>query len=88
MIEAANSSVYRFRYLLAAVLIICYFAYVVAAASPYIMGWLIAEDPGTKVSSYFWAWIWVACTALIGVIAASLRVDRRRKGAAAAPAVA
>jgi MFS family permease len=53
-------------------------AYMVAAASPYIMGWLIIENPVTKTTSYFWAWIWVACTALIGVVAASLLVDKSR----------
>ncbi|HUK99744.1 MAG TPA: MFS transporter, partial [Nitrospirota bacterium] len=55
------------------------FAYIVAAASPYIMGFLITVDPVTNNQSYFWAWIWVACTALIGVIAASLLVDKKRE---------
>ena len=41
-----------------------------------------------KAPSYFWAWIWVACTALIGVAAASLLVDKKQKEAAAAPAAA
>jgi sugar phosphate permease len=54
------------------------FAYIAAAASPYIMGWLIRIDPVTKTQNYFWAWIWVACTALIGVVAASMLVDKRR----------
>lgn len=57
------------------------FAYMVAAASPYVMGWLITEDPVTKTSNYFWAWIWVACTALIGVVAAAMLVDKKRKEA-------
>lgn len=64
------------------------FAYIAAAASPYIMGWLITENPVTKAPSYFWAWIWVACTALIGVVAASLLVDKKQKAAAAAPSLA
>jgi len=55
------------------------FAYMVAAASPYVMGWLITENPVTRTPSYFWAWIWVACTALIGVVAASLLVDKKAK---------
>ena len=55
------------------------FAYIVAAASPYVMGYLITVDPTTNTQSYFWAWIWVACTALIGVIAASLLVDKKRE---------
>jgi len=55
------------------------FAYMAAAASPYIMGWLIIENPVTQTPSYFWAWIWVACTALIGVVAASLLVDKKRE---------
>jgi len=55
------------------------FAYIVAAASPYVMGYLIIVDPTTNTQSYFWAWIWVACTALIGVSAASLLVDKNRE---------
>ncbi len=54
------------------------FAYIVAAASPYIMGWLIINNTVTKTQNYFWAWIWVACTALIGVIASSMLVDKKR----------
>jgi sugar phosphate permease len=53
------------------------FAYMAAAASPYIMGWLIQVDPVTKAENYFAAWIWVACTALIGVIASYLLVDKK-----------
>ena len=53
------------------------FAYIVAAASPYIMGWLIIENPVTKTSNYFWAWIWVASTALLGVVASLLLVDKK-----------
>ncbi len=62
-------------------------AYMVAAASPYIMGWLIIENSLTKTTSYYWAWIWVACTALIGVVASSQLVDKRRdQTAVSAPA--
>jgi sugar phosphate permease len=53
------------------------FAYMAAAASPYIMGWLITVDPATNTTSYFMAWIWVACTALIGVVASCMLVDKR-----------
>lgn len=53
-------------------------AYMAAAASPYIMGWLIKIDPVTKTADYFNAWIWVACTALIGVWASWLLVDKRK----------
>jgi sugar phosphate permease len=63
------------------------FAYIVAAASPYIMGWLITENPLTRAPNYFWAWIWVACTALIGVVAALLLVDKKAEKTAVAPAV-
>jgi hypothetical protein len=55
-----------------------------AAASPYVMGFLIKVDPMTKATSYLYAWLWVACTALIGVAAASWLVDKRRE----APALA
>ena len=64
------------------------FAYIAAAASPYIMGWLITENPVTGAPSYFWAWIWVACTALIGVAAALLLVDKKHEEASVAPVVA
>ncbi len=53
-------------------------AYMAAAASPYIMGWLIQIDPLTRSANYFYAWIWVACTALVGVLAASMLVDKKR----------
>jgi len=53
-------------------------AYMAAAASPYIMGWLISVDPVTKTVSYFNAWIWVACTALIGVAAGCMLVDKKK----------
>lgn len=53
------------------------FAYMVAAASPYIMGFLITTDPVTKTESYLYAWLWVACTALIGVVASARLVDKR-----------
>jgi sugar phosphate permease len=53
------------------------FAYMVAAASPYIMGFLIQVDPVTKNESFLFAWLWVAGTALIGVVASSLLVDKR-----------
>jgi cyanate permease len=52
-------------------------AYMLAAASPYIMGWLIKVDPVTKTANYLYAWLWVAATALIGVLAASMLVDKR-----------
>ncbi|MDR3560547.1 MAG: MFS transporter [Negativicutes bacterium] len=54
-------------------------AYIVAAASPYIMGVLIKVDPVAKTADYFNAWIWVACTAVIGIVAASLLVDKKSK---------
>lgn len=54
-------------------------AYMLAAASPYVMGWLIKTDPVTKTTNYLYAWLWVACTALIGVVAASMLVDKRPK---------
>jgi len=54
------------------------FAYMFAAASPYIMGMLIKPDPATNTPSYFWAWIWVACTAIIGIVASSMLVDKKR----------
>ena len=53
-------------------------AYVLGAASPFIMGWLIVTDPVSKVSNYMYAWLWVAFTALIGVVAGSLLVDKKR----------
>jgi sugar phosphate permease len=53
-------------------------AYMLAAASPYIMGWVITVDPITKTVNYLYAWLWVAATALIGVIAASLLVDKKK----------
>lgn len=53
------------------------FAYMAAAASPTVMGWLIEIDPLTKTENYFWAWMWVAATALIGVIASCWLVDRQ-----------
>lgn len=52
-------------------------AYMLAAASPYMMGWLIQIDPATKTANYLYAWLWVAATALIGVLAASMLVDKR-----------
>lgn len=60
------------------------FAYMFAAFSPYVMGWLINVDPVTKTANYFWAWIWVAATALIGVVAASMLVDKKRSAVPAA----
>lgn len=54
------------------------FAYMIGASSPYIMGWLVKMDPVTKQYSYFWAWMWVGCTALIGIVATSRLVDRKR----------
>jgi sugar phosphate permease len=53
-------------------------AYMAAAASPYIMGGLIQIDPVTKSANYFYAWLWVAFTALLGVLAASRLVDKKR----------
>jgi len=53
-------------------------AYMAAAASPYLMGMLIRTDPITKTVDYFWAWIWVACTAVTGVIASSLLTEKKR----------
>jgi sugar phosphate permease len=53
-------------------------AYMLAAASPYIMGWLIRVDPVTKTTSYLYPWLWVAFTAVIGVVAASRLVDQKR----------
>jgi hypothetical protein len=41
------------------------------------------SSPLTKTTSYFWAWIWAACTALIGVVASSLLVDKSRNKEAA-----
>jgi hypothetical protein len=41
------------------------------------MGWLIKVDPVTKTANYLYAWLWVAATALIGVLAASMLVDKR-----------
>ncbi|OAT86683.1 MFS transporter [Desulfotomaculum copahuensis] len=55
------------------------FAYMFAAASPYVMGWLIITNPVTKNVNYFWAWIWVAFTAIIGVVAAFKLVDRKNE---------
>jgi sugar phosphate permease len=52
-------------------------AYMLAAASPYFMGLLIRTDPITKLVDYSWAWIWVACTAVIGVVASSLLTEKR-----------
>lgn len=54
------------------------FAYMCAAASPYVMGLLIKTDTATKTVNYFWAWIWVACTAIIGIVASSLLADKKR----------
>jgi sugar phosphate permease len=55
------------------------FGYMTAAASPYIMGLLIMQDPVTKTPNYFWAWMWVAATAVIGAVAAMMLVDKRRE---------
>jgi hypothetical protein len=60
-------------------------AYMLAAASPYIMGYLIKVDPLTKTTSCLSAWLWVAFTALIGVVAASRLVDTRREVVEAGP---
>jgi len=51
-------------------------SYVLGAFSPFIMGWLIVTDPVTKVSDYTYAWLWVASTALLGALSASLLVDK------------
>lgn len=53
-------------------------AYMAAAASPFLMGLLIRTDPLTKTVNYFWAWVWVACTAAMGVIASSLLTEKKR----------
>lgn len=53
-------------------------AYMVASASPYIMGMLIHTHPETKITSYFWAWLWVACTASIGVVASCFLKEKPR----------
>lgn len=63
------------------------FAYMAAAASPYVMGWLIRVDPVTGAESYFYSWIWVAGTALIGVVAA-WRLRDKQAGKALAEAIA
>jgi len=62
------------------------FAYMASAASPYIMGRLISVD-ANGVSHYFWAWIWVAFTALIGVVA-GLLLHEKKKAPAQLPTVA
>ncbi|MDR3592430.1 MAG: MFS transporter [Negativicutes bacterium] len=58
-------------------------AYVLGAASPFIMGWLIVTDPVSKVSNYLYAWMWVAATAVLGIVASSMLVDK--KGTAESP---
>ncbi len=54
-------------------------AYVLAAACPYVMGALIYEDPATGVKCYVWAWLYVACAVVGGVIAALCLVDHKTK---------
>lgn len=61
-------------------------AYMCAAASPTIMGRLIGIDPATGGETYFWAWMWVAGTAVIGAVAAFRLVDKKRETPAAAAA--
>lgn len=56
-------------------------AYMTAAASPYIMGWLIKIDPVTKTADYFQAWLWVAFTAIFGIVSATMLVDKKRNEA-------
>jgi sugar phosphate permease len=55
------------------------FGYMTAAASPFIMGHLITPDPVTNLPNYFWAWMWVASTAVMGAVAAAMLVDKRRE---------
>ena len=56
------------------------FGYMLAAACPYIMGALIKIDPATKTANYFWAWMYIAFTAVIGIAAAYFLVDKQRSG--------
>jgi len=53
-------------------------AYMAAAASPFLMGQLIRTDPVTLRVDYFWAWLWVAGTAVSGVVASSLLTEKKR----------
>ena len=55
------------------------FGYMSAAASPYMMGLLITVDPVTKVQNYFYAWMWIACTALAGALVGLALIDKRRE---------
>jgi len=48
-------------------------AYMAASASPFLMGKLIERS-----GNYFWAWVWVACTAAMGVVASSLLTEKPR----------
>jgi sugar phosphate permease len=53
-------------------------AYVAASTSPFFMGMLIKTDPVTQTANYFWAWVWIACAASIGVVASSLLPAKKR----------
>ena len=54
-------------------------AYLMASACPYIMGALIYDDPATGGKCYVRAWIYVACAAVGGVIAALRLVNHKPK---------
>ena len=53
-------------------------AYVLAAACPYVMGALIYDDPARGVKCYFWAWMYIACAVVGGIIAAVCLVPGTR----------
>ena len=63
------------------------FGYMLAAFCPYIMGALIQTNATTKTVSYFWAWMYIAFTAIIGIIATCFLVEKRRTASKDSPKV-
>jgi len=53
------------------------FGYMFAAACPYIMGALIITNSATQTVNYFWAWMYIALTAVIGLVTTFFLVEKK-----------